>query len=793
MADKTDDLVIGVSTDLSSVQRAIKKLDGDIARAGSQIERRFAAVGKSIDKAMPTGMQDRINKMVGVQVAATKEWTGALANQSKEMDRLRAKFSPMFSTITNYKTAVNEIRAAHRLGAISADEMAAAIQRERQAALSSIAAIKQRNAALAGSRGPNSFNTANIAAQFQDIGVTAAMGMSPLQIALQQGTQLSAILEQMKSSGQSAGATLLSAFTSIISPISLVTIGVVGLTAAAVQMSSTFLSGSKDVKDALSEHQKAVSDLRKAYGLAGDGAEDYGRRSIAALEAAERRARAILRDSIAAQEKQIRGQFSDFGFSGFGLLQRFGLVGDGDLAAVGAKFTAFAEPIRKLRQEIRDGKPDYDAFQQALEKIVSTDPGRLQPIADEIAGIVDEAATGREKIDDLNAALGGLSQADLDASHIISQIYGISEAAMEANKDIGALRRMLEGMGSDNSKGDRLGLPSMDQLQSQFRDQLNLWRRFGYDDDSGIDPNNPKKTRAPKPKIPKKTADDRFFEDIEAIKQRTIALAEERAQLGLSYEAQVKRKTAFDLEQKALKDVREAARQKGDQDWQNAQLTPEMIQKIDEASAAYARQAEELRKAQENMAFAKDITRGFLDDFVQSLKEGESVWESFGDAALGVLQKIADKLLEMATNDLINSIFAGGGGGGGLLSLLGIGSGIGGGSWAAANAGFATGTANTGGRRGEPRGVVHGQEAVIPLPNGGKVPVQIQAPVAPKFAMAEASGTVNAPVNINIDATGADREGLMRVEQQVAKLRQEVPSMVISNVRKAQKSNVKLG
>ena len=45
---------------------------------------------------------------------------------------------------------------------------------------------------------PNRFNTGNIAAQFQDIGVTAAMGMNPLQIALQQGTQLSAILNSME-------------------------------------------------------------------------------------------------------------------------------------------------------------------------------------------------------------------------------------------------------------------------------------------------------------------------------------------------------------------------------------------------------------------------------------------------------------------------------------------------------------------------------------------------------------------------------------------------------------------
>ncbi len=42
--------------------------------------------------------------------------------------------------------------------------------------------------------------------------------------------------------------------------------------------------------------------------------------------------------------------------------------------------------------------------------------------------------------------------------------------------------------------------------------------------------------------------------------------------------------------------------------------------------------------------------------------------------------------------------------------------------------GFASGTANTGGGKGQVRGVVHGQEAVIPLPNGGRVPVEVRAP-----------------------------------------------------------------
>ena len=44
----------------------------------------------------------------------------------------------------------------------------------------------------------------------------------------------------------------------------------------------------------------------------------------------------------------------------------------------------------------------------------------------------------------------------------------------------------------------------------------------------------------------------------------------------------------------------------------------------------------------------------------------------------------------------------------------------------AAMLGYSSGTANTGGTRDEPRGVVHGQEAVIPLPSGSRVPVMVQ-------------------------------------------------------------------
>jgi lambda family phage tail tape measure protein len=77
------------------------------------------------------------------------------------------------------------------------------------------------------------------------------------------------------------------------------------------------------------------------------------------------------------------------------------------------------------------------------------------------------------------------------------------------------------------------------------------------------------------------------------------------------------------------------------------------------------------KRAKEALDFAKDATKGFLDDLRQGLENGEGFWKSFGNAALNVLNKIIDKI----ENDLINALFdvkSGGGGGLGSLILSGV-------------------------------------------------------------------------------------------------------------------------
>ncbi|MBY2906066.1 hypothetical protein HF278_04045 [Rhizobium leguminosarum] len=227
--------------------------------------------------------------MVGIGKAASKEWTGALADQGKELERLRSKYSPLFATINQYKTAVSDIKQAHALGAISANEMATAISRERQAALASTAAIKGRNAALAATpsqRNGGGFQTANIAAQFQDIAVTSAMGMNPLQIALQQGTQLSSVLATMGTGKQVIGG-LAAAFTSLVSPVSLVTIGLIAGGAAAIQYFSSIATGGDQSAEKLKEQAQLIQDLATRWGDVLPALREYANELARAKDASE--------------------------------------------------------------------------------------------------------------------------------------------------------------------------------------------------------------------------------------------------------------------------------------------------------------------------------------------------------------------------------------------------------------------------------------------------------------------------------------------------------------------------
>ena len=115
--------------------------------------------------------------------------------------------------------------------------------------------------------------TSNLAAQLNDIGVQLAGGQSPFLIALQQGTQINQVLGQ--GGARAAVGALAGAFTSLINPVSLATIAIIGLGGSAVQYFTSLLSDSDKSAEALEKQAQLIRNVAKEWGDAVPALRDY--------------------------------------------------------------------------------------------------------------------------------------------------------------------------------------------------------------------------------------------------------------------------------------------------------------------------------------------------------------------------------------------------------------------------------------------------------------------------------------------------------------------------------------
>jgi len=647
--NNSDDLIISISTDLATVKRALNRLVSDVGSASSGIEKRFASAGKSINNSLTTSMQERINGMVGIGATAAKEWNGVLADQQKELDRLRAKYSPLFATISNYKTAVSEIRQAHAAGAISANEMTAAIQRERQAALASTAAIKGRNSALASQPKTNNFNTSNIAAQFQDIGVTAAMGMSPIQIALQQGTQLSAVLQELKTSGQGVGKGLAAAFASVVSPLSLVTIGVIAAGTAAFQYFATVMSEGDKSAEVLKEQAALISAVAERWGDAVPALREYADQLKRAQEGADlQTATGNAIERVLSDATKGYAGLKDAAVQASLEMQTGNQEARQSFAVLIGDVTALEGKIGELSDAYKAGKDtskEMEAVTQTLARIMENDASRA---SDTLSGRIEYLSSVFGAAADNAAKLK--KEAQLAQAAALTALYPSQGNYPETFQS------------ADNTiQNEKYSLPFEGPTPGSRPSDLDTDKNRGF--------GTPKRA-----KIPKKTASDRFTEDLQAIRDRTEALRQEMSLLGLSNEAQTKRRTALDLEQKALADLREEARKKGEKDLESIKLSPDKIAAIDQEAAAYAKQAEELRKVAEKQQEAESSARDFYDTAKSGFSSVVTGAESLGDALKGLASKFADLMLNKAFDNIFGgkSTTSGDGWLTGFFNLLGF-------------------------------------------------------------------------------------------------------------------------
>lgn len=256
----TDIAKIGFSVETSQLEKGVATLNTfkNTAKSANSTAQSIGTAMNSSSKvfaAAVSAMSKSIASLVSVTKGATVEQIAAANEASdfadrvyraaKAQDTLTSSVQRASKALKNYSifmkaasnesvmSRINRLTGVTGLSGLSAEE-SAGIMRQGMNKKEWLAAVGESvsSQGLTEAQELSRFNTSNIAAQFQDIAVTAAMGMNPMTIALQQGSQLVGVLNLMEKplSG------IVTAFKSLFNTTSLVTIGLTGLVAAGLQM-----------------------------------------------------------------------------------------------------------------------------------------------------------------------------------------------------------------------------------------------------------------------------------------------------------------------------------------------------------------------------------------------------------------------------------------------------------------------------------------------------------------------------------------------------------------------------
>ena len=184
-------------------------------------------------------------RAVGMQTF-TPNRAADVAAYGAAMDALRAKHSPLFAAQRQYKSQLDEIRQAEKVGALTSIEAAAAIGRSKTSFASQVGAINASRAALAGHAAQSkltSEQSKQLSYQLHDVVVSLASGMNPMIVALQQGSQITPLFGGI-------GGTM-RALVGMINPVTASIAALVVTTAGGAAAWNSYLKSTLEVQTAL--------------------------------------------------------------------------------------------------------------------------------------------------------------------------------------------------------------------------------------------------------------------------------------------------------------------------------------------------------------------------------------------------------------------------------------------------------------------------------------------------------------------------------------------------------------
>lgn len=612
-----DIATLGIEVNSSPAVKAAADLD-KLTNSARRVEE--ATQGASIGASGLADTATRAGTAMGLWVDKGGRLRNELGQVASAQDRIRAQ----------------ALAAAGALDAQSAAALSAA------EALQRVNVAANQNARVVGVQRAN---VGNLAAQFQDVAVSAQMGMGALQIGLQQGTQLAAVIATMERPLVGLG----QAFMSVISPVSLLVIGLVALTAAILQainwgeVMSTVLRAIAEVLPDVAQYA-AIAGVALAVAFAPAIARSVLQLSLAlgsalvgALQAV---ALAAAANPFAAMVLAIAAVVSAAIIFRDELTRIFGfdIVGGVKTGAnyIINSFRAAFEDVKFLWNQLPNivGYAAYaaaEAVVHAVESMINKATGLLNTL---IAGA--------------NAALsmlpGGFQLGEIGEVKVRMPANpfanDLSSAVEERNKAIQDIMNQdtLGSIGEALAKGADYATSKLKELAKAIVD---------------VDEKKKKKTG--------KSDEDKYDDIVKGANARIASLKAEQAGLFMTETAA----RALRYEQDLLNQAQR----------QGIELTATQRAEFAALALTMAETEVETNKIKEALAFTRDTAKSFFFDLKGGLKEGKTFWESFRDSGLDALDKLSDKLL----GDFLDSILQvnsagsgfGGGGGGGILGIIG--------------------------------------------------------------------------------------------------------------------------
>lgn len=563
---------------------------------------------------------------------------------------------------------------------------------------------------------------ANIAAQFQDIGVTAAAGMNPLLVGLQQGTQLSvAFSNGLKELGP--------ALKQVFSATALLTIGTVTLAVALLQMvdwisvGKTVLNGLADALEYAAPYAAALAgSLALLYSPAIIGGIVTLTKGVWALAAGLLAAASIpvliaaglvaivaaanyFRDDltkilgfdiVAAAKTGVNFVVGMFVGGYNGIVKSWGMIAPAidDILAQAVQFTR-----NRIEQMINSTADGINGLLAGLPDWMKVGSGKIAHVKFEQVGNPNAGAAAK-----VGGIMGGEMKAAQGVDYVGKAVDGANSLAKWAG---GKLRGFADGLGKDGKKkggADKAstGKTDAEKEADRYKELVSdleiyndtLIRNAGaiglvgaaeiqYNKETEIYA-RAKEQNIDLTKGERQAVIDLAIAKAAAQEQSNITLkahyAEKNAMLENISALEVER-DSIGLSEKAAAMLAYEKKLLNDETFRGIIYTDQQKQDLIELKDREADLTEEIKKrreateqARKALEFDRAVTRGFFTDLMQGARDGQGAWEAFKNAFNNVMDKIIDKLL----NEVLDAIFqvnnaaagGGGGGGGGLLGLI---------------------------------------------------------------------------------------------------------------------------